>query len=897
MKMEFKYLLTLLLSFVLLINKGFSHELPPGFAAIQVADGLDPVCMTLAPDGRIFFTEKNGQVRIVENGQLLIDPFIEIEVDNFNERGLSGIAVDPDFANSPYVYLYYTVPDANHNRLSRFLATGNFAVPGSEEILMEFDSLAGNNHNAGAMAFADDGTLFIATGDGKKIEAAQELNSLLGKILRIHKDGSIPVDNPFYNVTFGKYRAIWSLGHRNPFALYYESGTDRLFTTDVGNHRAEEVNEIFKGKNYGWPALEGNHQDQIPPANYQAPLHFYDHDEGCAAVGVTTYNPVNKPFPSEYWDKIFFSDYCNGKIKTLNPLTGEIADFATGINRPLNLLVAPDGTMYYLARAGFGDGSEEDNTTTNIGSLWRIFYTGSDAPFIAVQPKNTLVSVGENAHFEIAAYGTEPMQFRWQIDGMDISEPNSPSFVFENASLADSGTFVRCIVINLEGSDTTENAILGVTTNQRPSLEIIQPTDGFLYRAGDTLFFYGEANDPEEGTLPQANLNWKIDFHHDQHTHPAYGPIDSITGDGFHISKNGETSDNVWFRINFSATDSKGLSKTTERLVYPMKSNINIETQPVGLPAFANGTLSDSPFVLKSVVGVIHDFNVPQTAVKADSVYIFKNWSTGDMNTSITYEAPENDITLTAVYEAVQALADGQGLTGSYYDDPIKNYAYTDPYIMRRLDPTVDFEWELGSPNEEFLGVDYFLVRWEGFIKPLVTDTFDFHLITNDGSRLWVDNQWLINAWSPQGTNEYTSRIFLEEEKYYPIRIDFFEAIGNATCQLLWSSAQVERSIVPSSQLFPAIPPPPFEGDKMEVNFFPNPVGEILTLEFGSPETTEVNMIVFNAKGQIVVSENKAIPKGYSKTELSFKDFMNGVYFVKLTGNLISQTLELIHQK
>ena len=654
-----------------------AHELPPGFAALQIADGLDPVSMTLAPDGRIFFTEKNGRVRIVENGQVLLDPFIEIAVDNFNERGLSGIAVDPDFENSPYIYLYYTVPGADHNRLSRFMAAGNFAVPGSEEILLELDTLAGPNHNAGALAFADDGTLFIAVGDGKKIDAAQSLNSLLGKILRINKDGTVPTDNPFYGQTTGKYRAIWSMGHRNPFAMHHESGTGRLFTTDVGNYRSEEVNEIFKGKNYGWPIAEGNHIDQTPPADYQPPLHFYNHDDGCAAVGVTTYHPVNPAFPPEYWDKVFFSDYCNGKIMTIHPSTGEIADFATGINRPLNLLVTPDGSMYFMARAGFGDGSAEDNTTSSNGSLWRIFYTGSGAPFIAVQPKTTLVSVGENAVFETAVSGVAPLNFQWQINGTDIAVPNAPSFVFENAMLADSGSIIRCIISNAEGSDTTNNAILQVTSNQRPVVEINSPVEGWLYRGGDVLAFTGQATDPEEGLLPPADFTWKIDFHHDQHTHPAYGPVTGISGDSFTVPKIGEVSDNVWFRINLTAKDSKGLSKTAQRLVYPLKSDIIVKTRPPGLSVDADGELSQTPFLVKSVVGVEHDFSVPPSAVTDDSVYIFKKWNTGTTDTHTALEAPENDFELVAEYESVKALSDGQGLTGTYYKRPTEKFHFS----------------------------------------------------------------------------------------------------------------------------------------------------------------------------------------------------------------------------
>lgn len=890
---------TCLISLFLFIclNEPKAHELPPGFALLQIADGLDPVNMTLAPDGRLFFTEKNGRVRIVENGQVLLDPFIEIEVDNLNERGLSGIAVDPDFENSPYVYLYYTVPNANHNRLSRFLAEGNFAVPNSEEVLMEFDEMAGNNHNAGALTFANDGTLFVAVGDGKKIEAAQELTSLLGKILRINKDGSIPVDNPFYSEAHGKYRSIWALGHRNPFAMFYESATERLFTTDVGSHRSEELNEIFSGKNYGWPLLEGNHQDQTPPTDYQSPILFYDHDFGCAAVGITTYQADELIFPQTYWDKLFFTDYCNGKIMTLDETTGEVEDFATEINRPLNLLVHPDGSMYFMARAGFGDGSVEDNTSSPNGSLWRIFYTGNDAPFIAVQPQDKLVSINEDAAFEISVSGAAPMEFKWQIDGLNSGATDAPSFVFENAQLADDGKEIRCIITNSEGSDTTETAILHVTANQRPSLVINTPEVGYLYKAGDTLFFDGIAIDLEDGQLTPDSYTWKIDFHHDQHTHPAFGPISGVSDGYFIIPKIGEVSDNVWFRINFSATDNDGLSKTIQQIVLPQKVDITIKTDPPSLPVISNTSSSNTPYILKSVVGVVHDFGVPTTAVTSDSVYVFKKWNTGVLTSDFQLEAPDDDFTLVAEYEAIQALSEGQGLTATYYKDELKNFTFQEPFIFKRIDPEINFEWGLGTPDATYLEEDYFLVKWEGFIRPLVTDTFTFHLITNDGSRLWINNENIISAWFGQGTNEYSGKIFLEEGQFYPIRYDFFEAIGDATAQLLWSSSQIERNIVPSSQLFPAIPVPPFEGEQIEATLFPNPVSDLLKIQWGSPDESSVVIKVFDASGRLMLSEETTVNKGYSESTLDLSFLANGLYFVSLGGELINESFEILKHK
>ncbi|MEZ4931148.1 MAG: hypothetical protein R2788_03320 [Saprospiraceae bacterium] len=152
-----------------------------------------------------------------------------------------------------------------------------------------------------------------------------------------------------------------------------------------------------------------------------------------------------------------------------------------------------------------------------------------------------------------------------------------------------------------------------------------QPAEGVLYKAGDKMIFSGTATDPEEGSLPPSNLTWKIDFHHAEHTHPAYGPIGGIESDSFVIAKNGEVSEDVWFRINFTARDGQGLTKTEHRLVYPLKSTISVETKPPGLPVDVDGTLNNAPFPTKSVVGVIHDFSVPLTAVTDDSLYVFKN--------------------------------------------------------------------------------------------------------------------------------------------------------------------------------------------------------------------------------------------------------------------------------
>ncbi len=141
--------------------------LPAGFTETQVGSNLDasPTAMEIAPDGRIFVCLQAGQLRVVKNGALLPTPFVSLSVNSFGERGLLGVAFDPNFANNQFVYVYYTTSSAPvHNRVSRFTANGDVAAVGSEVVLMDLENLSASNHNGGAIHFGPDGKLYIAVG-------------------------------------------------------------------------------------------------------------------------------------------------------------------------------------------------------------------------------------------------------------------------------------------------------------------------------------------------------------------------------------------------------------------------------------------------------------------------------------------------------------------------------------------------------------------------------------------------------------------------------------------------------------------------------------------------------------------------------------------------------------
>src|SRR5439155_17056906 len=257
---------------------------------------------------------------------------LTVTTDPNGERGLLGVAFDPDFADNQWVYIYYTAADSSpHNRVSRFTANGDVADPGSETFILELNDLSeADNHNGGAIHFGLDGKLYVAVGDNGYSPNSQTLDNLLGKIPRINADGSIPDDNPFFNTATGVNRAIWAVGLRNPFTFAIQPGTGRMLINDVGGSSWEEINDGFASANYGWPNCEGACSPTDP--SFIDPIYQYSHDEGCAIVGGAFYNPVATQFPPEYTGVYFFADLCGGWIRELDPANAnQVTTFATGL--------------------------------------------------------------------------------------------------------------------------------------------------------------------------------------------------------------------------------------------------------------------------------------------------------------------------------------------------------------------------------------------------------------------------------------------------------------------------------------------------------------------------------------------------------------------------------------
>jgi glucose/arabinose dehydrogenase len=614
---------------------------PPDFAQVLVASGIsNPTAMAFAPDGRIFVAQQSGALRVIKDGALLATPFITLSVNSDGERGLIGVALDPGFDTNHYVYLYHTTTEGGiHNRITRFTANGDVALAGSASIVIDLDPLSSaTNHNGGAMHFGKDEKLYVAIGENANGSNAQSLETYLGKLLRLNKDGSAPGDNPFPTGSDHKKR-IWAYGLRNPFTFSVHPETGRILVNDVGQSTWEEINDATTGgKNFGWPTAEGTSAN----AAFTNPIFKYPHSggdvNGCAITGGTFFSPAVTNYPSEYVGQYFFQDLCSNWISSIT-LSGTVTrtTFATDVaGSGVGIATGNDGNLYFLSRSS--------------GALYKIIYNKTTIPFITTQPASATLPTGQSVTFGVKALGSTPFTYQWQKNGADISGAKSSTYTISNAVEANSGKY-RVVVSNSAGSTPSNEATLTVIANKVPVATITTPAEGTTYVAGTALNFAGTGDDPEDDLLPASAFSWSVDFHHDTHKHDQ-PDVTGVKSGSFEIPNEGETSANVWYRIILTVTDSEGLKGKDSVDVYPRKTMLAFETTPPGLDITLDGQPLTTPYSVESVEGIRRTIGVPSPQTVDHVIYSFASWSNGGTQTQ-TFATPVDDVVLNARFTFV----------------------------------------------------------------------------------------------------------------------------------------------------------------------------------------------------------------------------------------------------
>jgi glucose/arabinose dehydrogenase len=307
---------------------------PSAVEMVEIANGLArPLYLTHAGDGsgRLFVVEQGGRIWIIQDGERLETPFLDLtplvspDANQFGytERGLLGLAFHPEYAANGIFFVNYTDVEGNTvvARL-RISADANIADPSSLEPILNIAQPFAN-HNGGHLAFGPDGYLYIGMGDGGSQgdpqNNGQQLDTLLGKLLRIDVDGEqgyeIPSDNPFIS-TSGAMPEIWAYGLRNPWRFTFDRATGDLLIGDVGGNAWEEINfqpaASTGGENYGWTLYEGNHpRSGVGTQGLTMPILEYSHSEGVSVTGGYVYRSSAIPTLQGVY---FYADFGFGTI-------------------------------------------------------------------------------------------------------------------------------------------------------------------------------------------------------------------------------------------------------------------------------------------------------------------------------------------------------------------------------------------------------------------------------------------------------------------------------------------------------------------------------------------------------------------------------------------------------
>jgi glucose/arabinose dehydrogenase len=680
-----------------------SAAVPASFVDEHVADVPSPTALAFTPDGRILVTTQPGNLRVIAaNGTLVPTPAIAFgsSICSNNERGLLGVTVDPLFASNGHIYLYRTHSKAGRcvNRVARYtLTTSNTVDPASELVLIdEIHSTAGN-HNAGDLHVGKDGYLYVSVGDGGcdylppgecagDNDAARDKNVLLGKVLRIARDGSIPPTNPWLgadsarcNVTgitdaTKRCQETFAWGLRNPFRLAFDpnaSGTV-FHINDVGQGRWEEIDLGQAGADYGWNPREGfcprgnpGPCGTTPPPGMTNPIYAYGRDDGCRSITGGAFVP-NGVWPAPYSGAYLFGDYVCGKIFRLVPNGSggyTSSEFATGLGSLVHMAFGPRGSTQALYYTTYSDG----------GQIRRIVYTGSAnrVPTAVLAGSPTTGPVPLAVAFDGSA-SSDPdpgttLTYLWDFgDGSPVLETSGAT---ASHTYAAPGTYTANLRVRDQLGATSAPSPLRIDAGNTPPTPTIEtPSAGQRFRVGEPVTLRGSASDAEDGALPAAQLSWEVRQHHDTHWHPFLPPT---SGNDVPITtpapEDLAAASNSFLEIRLTATDSRGLSRTVTRQFDPRKVDVTFATNPAGLRVTAGGATLTGPQTVVSWEAYGLHADAPAQVDGSGQAWQWQSWSDGGAKAHVVV-TPAAPATYTATF--ARASSGGRpGLVAAYNFD------------------------------------------------------------------------------------------------------------------------------------------------------------------------------------------------------------------------------------
>lgn len=529
-------------------------KVPDGFEVSSYAYDVDlPVAMAFLPDGRMLLAEKGGMLKLIEGGRARAKPVIDLrnEVNDFVDRGLLGLAVDPNFTANGFVYLMYAydapgqakdVDEPRKGRLVRYVMRDDAINPRSGVVLFDDYSTESQNHSVGDLHFAPDGALFVSLGDGslssraqKEIAArSQRTDRIEGKVLRLDPmTGAGLPGNPSFDPASPKsaQSRLWARGFRNPYRFAVNPNTGLPHVGNVGWWTYEALQVARPGTNFGWPCTEGplarpeyNTAPEcagvwpwsVTPGDYD-----YPHNLGNASLTAGDFN-TGYNFPPEMRGNHFFGDYSlqwmrravvdeNDNIVTVLP-------FAEGMGEPVEFEFSADGELYYLPlyqgevrkityKAGY-----LRSWTPVLSARCEAACATPDGAVAGAPPLTVTFSAGETANPK-----NETLQFAMTFG--DAPNMNRPAMSIAPEAFTTTVSFSR--VYTREGAYTArlytraENGMTFVTEKRvtvgapRARARVVSPGDLSEVLPGASVGFVGEATDAF-GAAGAAEGSWWI---------------------------------------------------------------------------------------------------------------------------------------------------------------------------------------------------------------------------------------------------------------------------------------------------------------------------------------------------------------------------------------------------
>jgi glucose/arabinose dehydrogenase len=644
--------------------------LPPQFEDRLVTAVPLPTGMAFTPDGRLLVATQPGRLRVVQGGTLRVTPALDLSsaICSDSERGLLGVAVDPNFDANGYVYLYYTFKKFGScprnssmspvNRVSRFaLSDSNVIDPVSESILVDNIPSPNGNHNAGDLAFGKDGNLYVTTGDGGchysgdvtkcngDNTASRDKHVLVGKVLRITASGGIPPDNPFQGpdtdrcnidgrtLAGRQCQETFAWGLRNPFRISFDPAAvgTRFFINDVGQSTWEEIDESSPGADYGWNVREGfcrtgsTTECDPPPSGMMNPVYAYGHAEGCASITGGAFIPKGI-WPSTYDGGFLYSDYVCGAIFRLESGIGgsySSSVFASA-GSPITLIFGPYGGSKALYYASYVNG----------GEIRRIAYSGTvnRVPTASLTASPTSGPTPLTVNFDgTASSDPDPgdtLTYIWDFgDGATVETIGATT----SHPYATPGTYMASLRVrdNFGAmSDPDTERIDPGNTPPDPTITVPRLTQRFA--VGDVVTLQGSALDAQDGVLADSRLSWRVLRHHGDHTHPWLADTigNNLTMPAAPGPEDIFTTNTSYLEIRLTATDSKGLAGTTTRDFHPRIVDLTFRTAPSGLRLHMFGSDVTGPHTLPAWEAWQFGVNAPRQTVSGRT-WVFDAWSDG----------------------------------------------------------------------------------------------------------------------------------------------------------------------------------------------------------------------------------------------------------------------------